>query len=770
MTDHPTFWDSIRWRAAFLTSALVAVVLTAFIWFTFGRVTRDLITGGAQRAQTAATVLAAQSGQSTQQGLARIDDIARDPAIRAYLLSPGPATEAAARSALMRADLPGQEGMTELWDDSGQLKLKMVTPADAAGTFPSDRRPAAAGLLPLEAYGQNVFTRAIADVPGTSSSAHLGSVDLIRLIRSASASRFKDVVGNGAIVLVGNQDTRAGAVWTDLQEAVAAPAIDLTVPGGREFRSGTGEAEIGAFALIPGTPWVLLVEFPRNVVLAPAWQLLRRLIAAGVLFLVVATLAASTLSRRVTQPLGDLTLAAQALQRGDFGRRVIASRRDELGQLGRAFNAMAQQIESGRRSLELRASELAASRALADQANQAKDDFLAVLSHELRTPLSAMLGWCHLLRSGSLPAEAHDRAIEVIERNAVTQLRLVNDLLDISRIVVGKFVVDLQPADAVAVARAAVDSNQPAADRRRISLSCDVDAASQRALAAVIVDPDRLQQAVDNLVGNAIKFTPPGGTVHVFVSALEGQFEIAVKDNGEGISPDALAQIFDRLRQAENGARRRHAGLGLGLAIVRQIVELHHGTVSAESPGIGHGSTFRIQLPMRTASTASSESSRGQAGASVTQKEKHGDASIAGVRILVVEDVDDSREFLQQLLTKSGAVVAVAPRAAAAIRWLQDHRTDVIVSDIEMPEQDGLAMMRAIRAGAAPGAQKVPAIALSAYASPQDRSRSLSAGYQVHLTKPVVVDELLTTLTAIVSRDQESYAVPPPVTQADVRS
>ena len=283
---------------------------------------------------------------------------------------------------------------------------------------------------------------------------------------NASSTVVNGIVGNGATVLIGNQ---SGPVWTDLTRIVAAPQIDLTRTGGREFRAPSGESQIGASATIPGTPWVLVIAVPRSARVAPAWQLLRRFVAIGVGLMLLTMFVASALSGRVTKPLDELNLAAQALARGDYTRRVVASRRDEVGQLGAAFNAMAEQIQKGRVALEARAAELAASHEVAREANHAKDQFLAMLSHELRTPLSAMLGWCRMLREGTVPPDRTGHAIRVIERNAVEQLRLVEDLLDVSRIVAGKFALERQCVDPVSIVQAAIESFQPAAGAKGIA-------------------------------------------------------------------------------------------------------------------------------------------------------------------------------------------------------------------------------------------------------------------------------------------------------------
>jgi len=355
-----------------------------------------------------------------------------------------------------------------------------------------------------------------------------------------------------------------------------------------------------------------------------------------------------------------------------------------------------------------------------------------------------------MLREGTVPADRTAHALRVIERNALAQLRLVEDLLDVSRIVTGKFVLDMQTADPVAVVQAALESIQPVAAAKGVGLSLDVGREAGADGGVLQGDPGRLQQAVWNLLSNAIKFTPRGGDVLVSVRHVGSSVEITVRDTGEGISETALPRVFDRLHQGESGAARRAAGLGLGLAIVRQVVELHQGSVSAESGGIGQGATFRIELPMSAGTPPSPGVAAERPPAVVSAMPPDASAaSVNGVRLLLVEDADDARELLSDVLTRRGAVVTAVPSAWAAVRWLREHRPDVIISDIAMPGQDGLEMMRTIRSQPALAGRFIPAIALTAYAAPEDRNRSLASGFQAHLIKPVDLTDLLTTVASL---------------------
>jgi signal transduction histidine kinase/ActR/RegA family two-component response regulator len=740
---------SIRGRAALLTSVLVAVALTAFTWVTVARVRADLIKRGIERAETTAVTLATQTSQTSQQAANRLAQVAAGPAVLSFLREPNDQTKAAVLAA---AHSPGAtvEETVVIWDAEGRRLLDAVV-GDANRTIPVEERPpSATGTTALQTQGNVLFTRSVAEIPGP----RRGYLVLSRAVRpTASSNVVNRVVGDDAIVLIGN---KSGDVWTDLTRGVPAPQIDLSQSGGREFLSADGEPLIGAPAVIPNTPWVLLIAFRRSVILAPAWQLLGVLIAASVGITIAATLAARALSNRVTKPLAELTHAVRALEQGDYSRRVLAQGQDEVGQLAHAFNAMAQQVEMGRRALEAHAAELTTSREAAKRANQSKDEFLAVLSHELRTPLNAILGWCQMLKSGINPPGGTPHAIAVIERNANAQLRLVEDLLDVSRIVTGQFVLEKGRVDINDVVKAAVESLEPALLAKKVKV--EVNEAPRLLDRHVNGDANRLQQTVGNLLSNAIKFTPSGGLIRVELSSSPSSIEIAVRDNGEGISAAALPLIFDRLQQGDYGTARRHGGLGLGLAIVRQIVELHHGSVTAESEGLGHGATFRITLP-----TVPSPADAKPALALVapvrdrTRVEER--ASIGGVHILLVEDSADARDVMERFLTISGAVVIACAEASSALEWLASNTPDVIVSDIGMPGLDGWGMMELIRSKPHLGAHGTPAIALTAHATPVDRERSMAAGFQEHLAKPVDVEVLLKAIARVSprsSRERES--------------
>ncbi len=382
----------------------------------------------------------------------------------------------------------------------------------------------------------------------------------------------------------------------------------------------------------------------------------------------------------------------------------------------------------------------------ARELNRMKDEFLATLSHELRTPMNAVLGWTRMLRAGVVRSDRVPGALEAVERNAVAQNRLIEDLLDVSRIVTGKFRLDVQPVDLRALIAAAIDVVQPAATAKelRIQTTFDPDAGP------VVGDPQRLQQAVWNLLTNAVKFTPPLGRVRVDVARVGGGAEIVVSDSGEGITPSVLPYVFDRFRQGDSGTTRAHAGLGLGLAIVRHIVELHGGTVQAESAGEGQGATFRIRLPIGP--SASIGEGREKAASPAAALSAADATTLDGLRVLIVEDDRDTREMTAYLMRQRGAAVTVAGSAREAIASLNERVPDVILSDIEMPGEDGYALLAQIRSRPAECGGLTPAIAMTAHARPEDGEKSFAAGYQAHLSAPVNLDELVATVAAVAGR------------------
>ena len=381
-----------------------------------------------------------------------------------------------------------------------------------------------------------------------------------------------------------------------------------------------------------------------------------------------------------------------------------------------------------------------AARALAEHArveaeasSRAKDEFLATVSHELRTPLNAMLGWSQLLSNNTLPKEKIGHAIEVIQRNVLAQARLVEDLLDVSRIISGQMRVEIQPVEPLRLVSAAIESAKPAIEAKHIELEVELDVESGQ----VLGDATRVQQIVWNLLSNATKFTSNAGKIRVLVRRAGSSVEIVVADTGQGIAPEFLPFVFDRFRQADGTFARRHGGLGLGLAIARHLVELHGGTISVTSPGLDQGSVFTVRLP--AAERLLSPPPRLGAGpdSDIGLPRALPVPELQGVRVLVVDDDDDSRDLVVSILERCHAVTLTASSGEQALSILARERLDLMVSDIGMPGMDGYELLRTIRALQDPRARSVPAIAVTAYARLEDRRRAIAEGFQLHVAKPI---------------------------------
>ncbi|MCC7086305.1 MAG: PAS domain S-box protein [Pirellulales bacterium] len=402
------------------------------------------------------------------------------------------------------------------------------------------------------------------------------------------------------------------------------------------------------------------------------------------------------------------------------------------------------QIAAAEERVKLLEAERAA-RLEAERINTMKDEFLANLSHELRTPLNSILGWSQLLATGQLSPEETETGIDTILRNARAQTKLIDDLLDMNRILSGKIRLDVQLLNLGSVIEAAVASARPAAEAKGIHLRSILDSSAD----TVSGDPNRLQQVVWNLLSNSIKFTPKGGAVDVLLQRAGSHLEVVVRDSGQGISADFLPYVYERFRQADSSTTRKHGGLGLGLPIVKQLVELHGGEVRAESAGEGTGATFVVSLPMapvRSLEHPDHPSTR--ANGTIV----HDKLDLKGIAVLVVDDEPDARELIRQILARCDAETMTAANAADALRLLKSRRPQVVVSDIGMPETDGYAFIRSVRGLPVAEGGKTPAIALTAFARSEDRTRAMIAGYQIHISKPFEPRELLATVASLAGR------------------
>jgi signal transduction histidine kinase/ActR/RegA family two-component response regulator len=397
-----------------------------------------------------------------------------------------------------------------------------------------------------------------------------------------------------------------------------------------------------------------------------------------------------------------------------------------------------QRSEEARGHLLLRAER---ARAEAEAANRMKDEFLATLSHELRTPLTSLLGWSSVLREGKRDQKVLAQGLDAIDRNARMQAQLIDDLLDVSRIVSGKLNLDVRPLDIASVARAAINVVQPASDAKSITL----DYYAEPGLGAISADSARVHQIIWNLLSNAVKFTPHGGKISLRVEQDESDARVTVKDSGQGIDPEFLPRVFDRFRQADSSTTRSFGGLGLGLAIVRHLVELHGGTVSAQSDGISKGATFTVTFPLM-ADRTEPVSHAIDANSSDTY-------SLDGLKVLLVDDEPEARQILSTVITRTGAEVKSCKSAHEALMKLSEWKPDVILSDIAMPEQDGYSFIRQVRSLPRDQGGDTPAAALTAYARDIDRRQALAAGYQMHIAKPIGASQLVTMIARLAGRD-----------------
>jgi PAS domain S-box-containing protein len=392
--------------------------------------------------------------------------------------------------------------------------------------------------------------------------------------------------------------------------------------------------------------------------------------------------------------------------------------------------------------LRLRAQEL-------EDANKLKDEFLATMSHELRTPLTSILGWARLLISNQLTEKEKERAIHVIQRNAEAQSKLIEDLLDVSRIITGKLKIEFQPVSFAAVTESAINSLRPAIDAKQMQLTAAIDPAA----GPILGDPSRLEQIVTNLLSNAIKFTPAGGQIEVRLERKNANVRLEVRDTGIGIAPEHLPHIFERFRQVDASSVRAHSGLGLGLAIVDYLVRQQSGSVSAMSGGLNKGATFEVQFPVISSEVAAvkvaNESSSELPLAAFESSAVAGNQKLRDLRILVVEDDPDTQELLMAVLQKHGAEVKTVDSSARALAQVQKMKPDVIISDIAMTGENGYDFMRKLRTLDPEAGGRIPAIALTAYAGAADRRRALLAGFQTHLPKPVEPDDLLAMVLSL---------------------
>jgi signal transduction histidine kinase/ActR/RegA family two-component response regulator len=457
------------------------------------------------------------------------------------------------------------------------------------------------------------------------------------------------------------------------------------------------------------------------------------------------------LNKAIGREVGEC-LNREAVSSGVLRRTV--SRAIEMTRMQCLIEQQVRQIEELSTRLETERRQMLErerqAREMAEAVNRDKDEFIAIVSHELRAPLNAILGWARILKIGKYNAKTFEHAVDVVERSARTQQRLIEDLLDTARVIRGKLRLETKPVDLARVIEASADSVHPAAEAKGIDLKLKIKGKNN----VITGDEDRLQQVVWNLLSNAVKFTPEGGQVEVQLERADPYLQIIVKDTGKGISREFLPYIFDRFQQADLASRRRHSGLGLGLALVRHLVELHGGTVEADSAGEGRGATFRIRLPLPALRQRVDERKQSSWEKSVPVST----CSLDGIRALVVDDDPDARDLVATLLRQFGAQVTTASCASEAFDCVKTSepsaRPEILVSDIGMPEEDGYSLIESVRRLSKEEGGSIPAIALTAYGRASDRIRALSAGFQTHMPKPVEPAELVMVIYSLI-RNQE---------------
>jgi signal transduction histidine kinase/ActR/RegA family two-component response regulator len=516
-----------------------------------------------------------------------------------------------------------------------------------------------------------------------------------------------------------------------------------------EARGIDGVERLYAFSRLGDDPvnssLSIRIGLPTSVAFARADQMLaQNLISLGGVTLLALAAAWFGGDLFLVRRVKSLVQTTERLRQGDLAARTDFSDGGELGQLARSVDSMASTLEQRQQAidrltddLQHQLTQLQAARTAAENANRIKDEFLAVLSHELRTPMNPILGWAKMLRGGKLSDAKTTLAIETIERNAQIQVQLIDDLLDISRILQSKLNLSTASVSLSTVTRAAIETVRLAAEAKAIVIQPLFSSSDLM----VQGDAGRLQQVIWNLLSNAVKFTPKGGQIELELSQVGSYAQIRVKDNGKGIKPEFLPYVFDHFRQEDGATTRKFGGMGLGLAIARQIVELHGGQIRVESPGENQGATFTVQIPL-TAQTSNPAPENLSTSAQ----------DLSGLRILVVDDEPDSRDFVAFVLEDGGAIVTRAASGSKALQQIKQSAFDLIVSDIGMPDMDGYQLMEQVRSQG----QQVSAIAVTAYAGEYDRQQALQAGFQRHLSKPVDPEALMREIVALIrSQDPE---------------
>lgn len=721
---------SLRWRLPFVVSALIASVLATFLWTAHRAVETTLVGAAGARAQAAADQVA--SLLDARRSFEELRKVAAEDTLVRFLQTRSGAAHEAARTRLASLASTGPRRV-ELWDDAGERLLEISTPGPAAAgarVLPAASRPPVGGISELQVDGDIVFSDVVAEVVGPADQPAGGQRLGYVLVRSTFGVNppgiIARLVGDDALVRVGN--ATGPVVWTDFSTATPALPVDLGRVGVARYERESGEIRFGAVSHVPATPWGVWVGFPFSTIIAPAQTFLNRMVLVGLVFLVVGTAFASIVSARITTPLSELSTAANAIASGDYAKRVANDRRDEIGQLGQAFNLMADQVHETQHRLEARVeertAELKKARHAAERANQAKSDFLSRMSHELRTPLNAIMGFAQVLQLDPLAEEQMD-GVKHILRGGRHLLSLINEVLDVARIEAGALSLSPEAVDVADIVQHAVDLIRPLALQR--DLTIEVEPLPN---VHVTADRQRLNQILLNLLSNAVKYNREHGTVRVSFRTSGGRVRIIVADTGAGIPPEKIELLFrpfERLGAEQSGVE----GTGLGLALAKGLAEVMKGSLTVESV-IDEGSTFTVELPI-TDGPARGEHPVTSQG--VADRTKSG-------TILYIEDNLSNVSLMERLVGRRPGVELLHARdGKTGIEAVRTQRPNLVFLDLHLPDHPGEEVLRQLWSD--PATRDIPVVVLTADATPAQKRRLLASGATAYLTKPFDIGEVL---------------------------
>jgi len=729
-------------------SALIGVVLLTFLWAAYRAVETTLLDAGGERARTAADQVAQLL--DGRRGATELRRVATDPDLQRYLRNRTDDARQAAHTRLV-AIAAGGPRRVELWDTAGSRLLEVWAPERPANGEPTKVLPPVTrlgkpGFGPLQQSGDLVFSDTLAEItdtsapPGAAGPPRLGYLVVRSTFSVSPPGAIGRLVGRDAAVMVGNRT--GGGPWTDFDRVVSPPSVDFTRVGVVEYRAADGEQRVGALAEIRGMPLVAWVEFPRQKLVAPASAFLKEMILLATGFLVVAGVLVWAIAARITRPLTVLSGAATGIAAGDYSQRVGASRHDEVGQLGRAFNVMAGEVEATHERLEARVAarteELAAARREAERANQAKSAFLSGMSHDLRTPLNAILGFAQILEIDEPGADRAEPVRQILSGGRYL-LELINEVLDITRIESGQLSLSPEPVLVRDVVQRSVELVRPLAAQRGISLTIEPFAADD----AVMADRQRLGQVLLNLLSNALKYNAVNGRVIISTDRPSpGRYRIAITDTGAGIPASKLALLFRPFERlgAEASAVE---GTGLGLALSRALAEAMGGAIGVDSV-VDRGSTFWVELAVTQHHTLR------ESPAQVPRADRpHVDPARHGTILYVEDNVPNVRLMERILRQRPGVELRHAPQADAGFAAIRQQRPDVVLLDLHLPDMSGEDMLG--RLWEDPANRQIPTVIVTADATPGLARRLKAAGAAAVLTKPLNVKDVLRLVDELLS-------------------